>query len=237
MMKTLALGLILALIGTGLLSGYNVANTTTKQQSIAYTTSSWNLTCNLTGGDIVTFLFREHALWVAEENQTYSYYDYSDDDPPVAVLRVFIEITPVNPAGNTTRWDYDLAVRNPQTGAGYGFQRLIGWAITKTQNGSIDTSPMLNTKGNPSDVGGTVPFSGTYEAKLTVYPPRPKDQPPSFLGFYHNVTTTDYPYTNLLPLGGATVVFGGTVSVLGARGIMIRRRNHIRKHGNRTEIK
>lgn len=237
MMKTLALGLIFALIGIVLISDYNVANTTTKEQTIAYTTKSWELTCNLTAGDNVTFIFYEHALWVAEENSSYSYYDYSDDDPPVAVLRVFIDITPVSPAGNTTRWDYDLAVKEPQTGEGYGFQRLVGWAITKTQNGSIDTSPMLNSKGSLSNVGGTVPFSGTYEAKLTVFPPRPKDQPPSYLGFYHNVTTTDYPYSYLLPLGGATVVFGGTVSLLGTRGIIIRRRNHIRKHRNRTEIK
>jgi hypothetical protein len=236
-MKTLAIGLSIALIGIALISGYNVANTTTKQQSIAYTTKSWELTCNLTAGDKVLFLFREHALWIAEENSSYSYYDYSDDDPPVAVLRVFIDITPVSPAGNTTRWDYDLAVQNPQTGEGYGVPRLIGWAITTTQNGSIDTSPMLNSKGILSDVGGTVPFSGTYQAKLTVYPPRPSDQPPSFLGFYRNVTITDYPYTYLLPVGGATVVFGGTTSLLGARILIVRRRNHTRKQRNRTEIR
>jgi hypothetical protein len=176
-------------------------------------------------------------MWVQEENTTYSYYDYSDDDPPVAVLRVFIDITPVNPAGNTTRWDYDLAVYNASTSHGYIAPRLIGWAITKIQNGSIDTSPMLNSKGELSDVGGIVPSSGIYEAKLSVYPPRPSDHPPSYLGFFHNVTVTDYPYTYLLPVGGATLVFGGTTSLLGARGIVIRRRKHVRKQVNRTEIK
>jgi hypothetical protein len=237
-MKTLTIGLIFAFIGIVLMSGCKVARTTTKQPSIAHATNSWKLTCNnLTAGDTVIFRFLEHALWVAEENTTYSYYDYSDDNPPVAVLRVFIDITPVSPPGNTTRWDYDLAVQNPQTSQGYAAQRLVGWAITKIQNGSIDTSPMLNSNGNLSDVGGIVPFSGIYETKLSVYPPRPIDQPPSYLGFFHNVTVTDYPYTYLLPVGGATVVFGGTASLLGARGIVIRRWKHIRKQRNRTEIK
>jgi hypothetical protein len=207
---------------------------TAKQQTIGYTTGSWELACNLTAGDTIVFLFREHALWVAEENSSYTAYDYSDDDPPVAVLRVAIDITPISPPGNTTRWDYALAVQDPQTTQGYAYRRLVGWAITKIQNGSIDTSPYLDSKGNVSDVGGIIPFSGTYEAKLRVYPPRPTDQPPSFLGFYHNVTVTDYPYTNLLPVGGATVIFGGTVSILGAS-MVVRRQKHVRNR--RTEIK
>jgi hypothetical protein len=237
MMKTLTIGLVIVLIGIGLIPGYKTPSTATKQQSIAYTTDSWNMTCTLTAGDNFTFIFREYALWVEETNTSYSYYDYSDDNPPVAVLRVFIDITPINPPGNKTMWDYDLAVQSPQTGQGYATQRLIGWAITIVQNGSIDTSPMINSKGNVTDVGGTVPFSGTYEASLSVYPPRPQGQPPSFLGFYHNVTTTDYPYTYLLPLGEGTTVFGGVVSVLGARPIVTRRRNHVRNQRNRTEIK
>jgi hypothetical protein len=183
----------------------------------------------------VTFRFLSHALWVQEENTSYSYYDYSDDDPPVAVLRVFISI--VDPLGNTTRWDYDLAVYNASTSQGYIAPRLIGWDITKIQNGSIDTSPMLDHTGNLSDVGGIIPFTGTYETTLSVYPPRPSDQPPSYIGFFHNVTITDHPYMYLLPVGGATLVFGGTVSLLGARGIIIRRRKHIKKQWNRTEIK
>lgn len=235
-MKTLIVGLIFALIGVGLISGYNAAHMTTKQQTIAYTTGSWEFTCNLTAGDTFVFLFREHALWVEEENSTYSYYDVSDDESQVAILRVFIDITPTSPLGNTTRWDYDLAVQNPQTTEGYAYKRLVGWAMTKIQNGSIDTSPMLDSKGNVSDVGGTVPFSGTYEAKLSVYPPRPRDQPPSFLGFYHNVTVKDYPYTYLLPVGGATVIFGGTVSLLGARGIVVRRQKHVKKQTNRNQM-
>jgi hypothetical protein len=225
-MKALVIGLILILSGICLMSSCNVAYTTTKQSSIAYTTSSWELTCNLTAGDTVIFRFYTHKMWVQEENETYSYYDYSDDEPPVAVLRVLISIT--DPYGNATLWDYDLAVYNASTSHGYIEPQLIGWAISKIKNGSIDTSPMLDSTGKLSDVGGIIPFTGTYKTQLSVYPPRPSNHPPSYLGFFHNVTVTDYPYTYLLPVGGATLVFGGTVSLLGARGIVTRHRKHIK---------
>lgn len=232
MYKTLATGLILAFIGIGLMLGSNTASAALKWQSIANNTNSWNLNCTLTGGDKVTFIFREHAAWAD------GIFDESDDDPPVAILRVMIYITPISPAGDTTAWEYDLAVYTPPSGQGVGNPRLVGWSITKMNDTTtpIDTSVLLDNEGNLTAVGGTVPFSGLYEAHLTVYPSRPRDQAPSFLGFYHNVTTTSHPYTYLLPVGGATVAFGGTVSFLGVRSLAVRR-NHIKRRKNRAEIK
>jgi hypothetical protein len=230
--KTLATGLILAFIGIGLMLGSNAASRALIWQSIEYNTNSWNLNCTLTGGDKVTFLFREHAMWV------HGIFDESDDNPPVAILRALICITPISPAGDTTAWEYDLAVINPPSGQGVGASRLVGWAITKMNHTAtpIDTSVMLDSMGNLTAVGGTVPFSGLYEAHMTVYPSRPIDQAPSYLGFFHNVTITSYPYTYLLPVGGATAAFGGTVSFLGVRSLAVRW-NHIKKRKNRTEIK
>ena len=233
-MKTLATGLIIALIGIGLMSGYNMASTTVAHPVIAYNTKSWDLNCTLTAGANVTFIFRENALWITH---TYAFID-SDDDPPVQILPVFIDITPISPAGNTTEWDNDLAIYTPQSAGGVSTPRLIGWHLTKMNVTAtpIDTSVLLNKEGNLIGVGGTVLFSGLYRAQLRTG--MPADEPPSFLGFYSmdNVTTTAYPYRYLLPAGGATTVFGGAVLFLGARGLAVRR-SHIRKQKNRTEIK
>ena len=207
----LIFGLIIALIGLVVMAGYGEARTTIREKSIATTTKSWNLNCTLTAGDNVTVTFREHALWIE------GYFDTTDADPPVAVLRVYIDITPIDPQGNTTEFEVELAVTDPETGFGAGIQRFVAWNITETQKGSIDTSVMLDNKSRYTGAGGTIPFNGTYEARLDVYPPRNATQPPSFLGFYHNVTVAEYPNSYLLPVGGATVAFGGTVSFLGVK--------------------
>jgi hypothetical protein len=206
----LVFGLLIALIGIVAMAGYGEARTTIREKSIATTTKSWNLNCTLTAGDNVTFVFREHALWVE------GYFEPNDDG--VAVLLVYVDITPIDPQGNTTEFEVPFAVTDPQTGSGVGIRRLVLWPpITETQKGSIDTSVMLDNKSRYTGAGGTIPFNGTYEARLHVYPPRNATQPPSFLGFYHNATVTEYPNSYLLPVGGATVAFGGTVSFLAAK--------------------
>lgn len=214
----LVLGLLIALIGIVAMAGYGDARTTIQEKSIATTTKSWNLNCTLTAGDNVTFIFREHALWVE------GYFDTTDDDPPVAVLRVYVGITPIDPQGNTTEFEVQFAVTDPQTGSGVGIRRLVLWNITETQKGSIDTSVMLDNRSRYTGVGGTIPFNGTYEARLLVFPPRNATQPPSFLGFYHNATVTEYPNSYLLPVGGATAAFGGAVSFLAAKDSIHRNR-------------
>jgi hypothetical protein len=232
-LKILAIGLVFAIIGIGLMAGYGVPSTTVRQQSIAYNSNLWDLNCSLTGGDNVLLLFRENQMWI------HGLLDLTDDDPPASVLHVFIMITPIDPPGDPTQWDYQIAAYSPPSGgAGAANPQFVGWNITvMNDSGTLfDTSVWRTSKGKLTEVGGTVPFSGLYNAYLEVYPSRPKDEPPSFIGLYHNVTTTQYPYTYLLPAGGVTTIFGGTILFLGARSVPVRR-SRIRRPKDSTETK
>lgn len=238
--KTVVLGLVVVLIGVGLVSGSYSTSTDVRLKAISYNTGKWSLSAGLVAGDTVTVLFREHAFWVQQENGT-TYFDISDDEAGVDILHVFITLT--DPVSNQTVWDNELAVYSPPSGQGVGIKRLVGYYIQKTQNGSIDTSGVhVDPTAGLMFVGGVIPISGTYTVQLATYPPRPcqegqPDQPPSLIGFYHNVTTTAQNFTYLLPVGGVTAVFGTGVFFLGVKDAIVRhvRRNHV---GNRrTEIK
>ena len=221
--ETVVIGIIFALIGLGLMSGYGAATTQTMQKSIAYVQNQWSLECNLTGGDKVALIYQESAMWITHYPN--GFID-SDDDPPVEILPVFIDITPISPAGNTTEWENDLAIWNPSTAAGGQIaQRLVGWRITLTNQTATPIDPSIWLQnGNLTVIGGTVPFSGLYDATVRTG----MSEAPAYISFMHNVTTTDHPYGYLLPAGAATMVFGGTVLLLGARGAPVARRKHIK---------
>jgi hypothetical protein len=220
--KTFAAGLIITLIGICMMSSYHLPSNYVRESSIAYNTNSWDINATLTAGDNVILLFRENALWVT--HQPYGFID-SDDIPPKMLLPIYIDITPIDPPGNTTEWEQDLAIfKAPAAGGGYLAPQLVGYTIAKTNltDTPIDTSVWLDSKGNLTEVGGIVPFTGLYRAELLCYF---ENETPSFMGFYHNVTITGYPYINLLPAGGAVMIFGGTVSFLAARGLPVHRSN------------
>jgi hypothetical protein len=228
-MKTLAVGLIITLIGIGLMTSYRLPGDSLRETAIAYNTNSWTLNATLTGGDNVILLFQDNALWIT--NYPAGFID-SDDNPPVEILPIFIDITPISPPGSTTEWEQDLAIFNPPAGTqGYGQKMLVGWhiSVTNTTATPFNTTVWLNSGGNLTQVGGIVPFTGLYSATLTC---AFQNETPTYMGFLHNVTFTVYPYTNLLPAGAVTIVFGGTVSFLAARGLPFRRRSKRKWQGN-----
>lgn len=220
--KTLIIGLIVLVLGIGVLSPYGTARTTSVPKAIAYTwlsayagdvsNASWTLSANLTKDDIVTIDYREAANW------TEGQFDIADDNTQMAVLWVFINMTPTNPPGNTTQFALDTRLYEPTTTQGVGQKRLVWYKAEATINGSIDPTPEISDKGVIKGIGGRIPFDGEYEARLWTYPNRVL--PPSYLAFFHNETMTNYPNSYLLPTGGVIVAFGGTLSFVGARSVI-----------------
>jgi len=194
----LVVGLVIALIGIGIIPYYSETQTIAQEKAIHSDTNVWSISSYLEGGDNVTVVVRQNALWVDGP------FDISDDGV-TAIMYMYIDF--IDPNGNTTTFEVDLAVTEVQL-------QLINWNMNVLEEGSIDTSSMLDDKGRLTEVGGTIPFNGTYTARVRVAPGR-EDQPPSFLGFYHMEMTTKHPNSYLLPTGVAIVVLGGTVSFFG----------------------
>jgi len=196
----LVAGLVIALIGIGIIPYHSENQTTTQNKAIHYDTNVWSISSYLEEGDNVTVIVRENALWIEGP------FDIAEDGV-TAVMYMFIDF--IDPNGNITTFEVDLAILDV-----YGQQRLFNWNMNVLEKGSIDTNSMLDDKGRLTAVGGTIPFSGTYTAYVTVAPDR-EDQPPSFLGFYHMEMTTIYPNSYLLPTGIAIIGLGGYVSFFG----------------------
>jgi hypothetical protein len=218
---TLIIGIVALLLGTVLLLPYK-ARTSTVPKAIAtrYASAyqgevgneSWTLSCNLTKGDVVWVDYREGYNW------TEGYFDPADDDTGMAVLYVYINMTPISPPGNTTQFLLDTRLWEVSSSQGMG-QKKIGWYnLTVEMNGSIDTSPVTNEYGKMFEPGGRIPFDGEYQAVLWTWPERVV--PPSYLAFFHNITMTTYPNSYLLPTGGVIVAFGGALSFVGARSVI-----------------
>jgi hypothetical protein len=224
----LIVGVLLAIIGISLMSGYGQPQVITRPMAINYAINSWNLSANLTAGERVNVTMLENKFWEQ------GYFEPEDEEGNSGnFLYVSIGITPVNPPGNQTVFTlllnyvtYTIPGRGANT-------RLVNWEINVTQNGSLDTSSMVDNQGRLLAVGGTVPFSGTYTVNVFgMYPPRNSTYAPSYLGISHKVNVTDYPNSYFLPLGGGVTVFGGTVSVVGVatgRNQTTNRRRKIKK--------
>ncbi len=220
--KTLIIGLIVLVLGIGVLSPYSEGRTSSVPHAIAFTwasayagdvsNASWTLSANLTKDDIVTVDYREAANW------TEGQFDVADDETGMAVLWVFINMTPITPPGNTTQFALDSRLYEPQTSQGLGQKRLIWYKAEVTANGSIDASPEINDQGIVFGIGGRIPWDGEYEVRLWTIPTRAL--PPTYLAFFHNETMTNYPNSYLLPTGGVIVAFGGTLSFVGARSVI-----------------
>jgi hypothetical protein len=166
----------------------------------------------LTKDDVVEFIYREGYNWTTGE------FDIAEDETGEPVLWLFVNITRVNPPGNTNTFLTELRLRQSPQPQGSGQNRLFINNITLWNEGDIDTSSVRDDKGYLIELGGTILFSGTYQAYLWTVPDRVV--PPSFLGFYHNINVTDYPNTFLLPTGGVIVAFGGILSFIGAKSVI-----------------
>jgi hypothetical protein len=214
--KKLIFGLIITLLGVVVLSPYSESRTYTRQHSIATSgetaNESWDIYGNLTKNDIVQFVYYEGYNW------TEGQFDISEDEAMEPVLWLFINMTPVNPLGNTSTFLIQFRERAEPSVSGPGKNRLFIHNITLWNEGDIDTSSVRDDNGNLIAVGGTIPLSGRYQAYLWTIPNRVV--PPSFLGFYHYINVTDFPNTYLLPTGGAIVAFGGTLSFIGAKSVI-----------------
>jgi hypothetical protein len=146
-------------------------------------------------------------------------------------MYVFIDI--VDPYENTTTFVVELAAVE----SGSGLRRLFVWDKYALTNGTIDWHSMLDDKGRLKAVGGIIPFNGTYTARVSVGPDR-DNEPPSLLGFFHDVmeTKTQYPNSYFLPTGAAMVVIGGTVSFFGLKtGTRPRKVRYRNTHKNRKQ--
>jgi len=219
-MKTIAIGLIIALMGIAVLSQYGVASTHVREMAIATSppngetepNDSWTISANLTEADTVKYFFQEGYNW------TEGRFDIGDDGVS-PTLWVNVGITPVNPTGNTTIFTVELHLVQPSSTNGYSASRLLWYNNSVLQEGSIDTSVVgRDSKGRYLYVGGRIPWNGTYQADLAVYPPQ--EVPPNYLGFYHNITVTSHPYSDLLPVGGVITASGGALSAFGVRWTM-----------------
>jgi hypothetical protein len=219
--KTVIIGLLILVLGIGVLTGYSTARTLIVPKAIAFewessyagdvSNASWTLTANLTKDDVVTVDYREAANW------TVGQFDEADDNTGMAVLWIFLNITPINPPGNATEFALDSRLYAPPSSQGEGQERLVWYNATVMANGSIDPSPEISDTGVVFGLGGRIPWDGTYEASLVTWPDRVS--PPSYLAFFHNVTMTDYPNTYLLPTGAVIVALGGTLSLVGVRSV------------------
>jgi hypothetical protein len=218
MLKTIVIGLAIALIGIAVLSTYGQAVTYERVMAIATKgesgdNESWDISANLTAGDNMTFIYRDGWNWTAE-----SAWDTPDDGSNDPTMWVFVQITPVSPPGNVTGFGLEARLTSISSGEGT-IPRLTIFNITVEQEGSIDTSVIgQDNKGRYHYVGGRIPWNGTYAAHVGTWPSRAA--PPSFLGFYRNITVTTYPNTNFLPVGGTIIVSGGALLAYGVRGTM-----------------
>jgi len=216
MIKTIAIGLAITLIGIAALSTYGQAVTNVRLMAIAIKGESgdnvsWDISANLTAGDNVTFIYRDGWNWTAEPA-----WDTPDDGSNTPTMWVFVQIAPVSPPGNATGFAVEVRLTSISSGEGTT-TRLTVFNITVEQEGSIDTSVIgQDNKGRYHYVGGRIPWSGTYAAHVGTWPSR--SAAPSFLGFYHNITETIYPNTNMLPVGGIVTVSGGALLAYGVRG-------------------
>jgi hypothetical protein len=147
---------------------------------------------------------------------------------------MYVLIDIVDPYENTTSFIVELAVMESGTGQ---VRRLFVWDKYVLKNGTIDWHSMLDDKGRLEAVGGIIPFNGEYTARVTVGPGR-ESEPPSFLGFFHDVmqTKTQYPNSYFLPTGAAMVVIGGIVSFFGLKtGTRPRKVRYRITHKNRKQ--
>jgi hypothetical protein len=214
--KAIIIGILIALVGVVIVSQAGEAVMTTRPYPIAYNASpdSWSISGNITAGDIFTFIYRDGVNW------TEGYFEPSEDESQSATLWAYIDLIPVDPPGNLTEFMIELRLTDVQTGAGTGGSRLTVYNSSIIQEGSIDTTVVeRDDKGRYQDVGGRAPWNGTYTAAMNMYPSR--TAPPTYLALFHDINVTDHPNSNFLPLGGAIVVFGGTISAFGTRGVMM----------------
>lgn len=211
----LVVGLFIAVVGISIISVHSQTQPQTSTESAHKSCiipipdtwqHTWAISCYLEQGDNVTVEFNEHYNW------TNGAFDIADDGSTL-VMYVFIDI--VDPYGNTTTFVVELAVM--ESGSGL-VRRLFSWNKYVLKNGTIDWHSMLDDEGRLEAVGGIIPFNGEYTAKVTVGPDR-ETEPPSFLGFFHDVmeTKTQYPNSYFLPTGAAMVVIGSTMSFFGLK--------------------
>jgi hypothetical protein len=214
---TLTIGLLVLLLGIAAASQYGRGQTDIRELSIANNgleDKAWNFTCSLPANEAVKFVYRQAVNW------TEGYFDTPDDGSGMKVLWLYVYIIPVDPPGNLTLWDEELRVVTPPSGMGTGNPTLVAWSFELLQEGSIDPSPFRDAKGHIWAVGGITPFNGTYLIQVQTMPSRAL--PPSYIGLFHNVTTTIYPNSYLLPTGIVMVTFGGTLSFIGVRSVIQR---------------
>jgi hypothetical protein len=227
LIKTIVIGLVIALMGVALLSSFGEAVTYVRPMAIATKgetgqNDSWTISANLTAGDNVMFEYRDGWNW------TQGFFDTPDDGSETPTLWVFVSFGPVDPPGNATGFAVETRLTTTSAGEGVSGSRLTIFNISVPQEGSIDTSVIgRDPKGRLHEVGGRIPWDGTYEAVVRAYPSR--TAAPSFLGLYHNITVTSYPNSSLLPVGGTVIVIGGTLLAYGVRGTINHTGNRRRK--------
>ncbi len=153
-------------------------NADSSLELVALGRNLWNLSCHLTEGDYVRFVFREGLNWAAE-----GYFESDNSFPGFPVLYVTIKVAPIDRPTDATVF---MSVLTPHE------SQLLTLTTLLVQNGSIDTSSTVHINGTKDDLvrfntaGGTVLFGGTYSLEVKAWPPR--ISPPSFLGVYHNAT-------------------------------------------------
>jgi hypothetical protein len=117
---------------------------------------------------------------------------------------LFLDVNITDPTGNITGYEVKYTPRS-------NLQPPITlWSINVTRHAEagLNTTSFYNeVKNSYKGMGGITEYNGTYTVDLgNLYPPR--EEPPSRIEIRKDTTTTEYPYTFLLPTGAAIAAAG-----------------------------
>ena len=155
---------------------------------------SWLVSANITSGTLIYVDFRPHTQ-VGFRNWIF---DPPTDERPYSLKRV--QVVVVSPENKTTAFWVDLA-RNPET-LKVG---IINITLDKNEGALIVSEPI-------EEVCGVANASGVYTAKIGfMFPPEPPNNPPYWIGIEKEVTSKEYPYSQLLPIGATVICSGGGI--------------------------
>lgn len=249
MKKTaLAFGVIIVLAGLMLIPLSNTSTTTTNynwKEQASPEVSSWSISQNFNGSEILGFDFRPHSDW-SDNTFDFYYSNITGTEQPVRYLQ--IDVT--NSQGNYTSIRIMLFITINAGASGVSvlpdyfevFNRTLSlnitvspWVRLDPAEGFSDPSGgIVIEKGYPSIFStkegysvyqlGKASVKGVYNVSLsldpaTVFEPDTNKRvasPPVVLDLFATRIETLYPYSWLLPVGVPTSIVGLAITIFGA---------------------
>jgi len=198
----LALGVILIIAGSILVSIPNVPKERIASELVRGTEREWSVSANLNQGDAILIEIGYGDDWPPP-----GYFEPDPENPGINRLFVLVDIK--DPSGSTTQFEVVYISSVNVT--------LAIWNVNVTQQGGIDATALYNEDRNTyTGIGGIVAYSGTHTASLSkegIYPSR--NDPPSYLRILKGIRLTEYPYVYFLPAGIVMGIVGAGASIFG----------------------